>query len=1064
MRPLAAGAAPRPGERRRVLSAFAGAAVLLVAGTLFLPGISVQLRFVAAFVAVAAIAYGVRIYDPPKKSVWALLAAAVLTFQCSDFGDLHRQTLTPQWTDWFSFLGYPLAVLALSTMIRLRSGGRDVAGFLDAAVGTAALLIPTWVFLVEPYVRGEEWSAARLEAILPPIGDLLLLGLLLRLLAAPAARGVSLWLLTAGVVVCAACDVGQGLLQLGAAPWFGTSAGRRVIEVGWLAFNLLWGASALPADMRRNTEPIPAPGPAVLPARIVLLTLAALAEPAVAMVLLGRNDYHLGVFGPLLETTIIVLIMVRFSLVLSDHRRALRRERILVSATGPLVAAAGVAEIAAVLTSTATRLAGPGVPHRVAVVVEDGLRFHVAAAGVPAGPDTTPESRETTPETPETPRPGTAPDYDTWRQTFSALDRAAPGTDAGPTPGLLRTADLPPALADALAGFDHALVLPLGTEAWREDVWAAGVLAAAAPERALQTMAAPLEILTGQGALSLQRLALGTEIARRDGERYFQALVQNDSDAILIVDTDSRVRYASPSAEAVLGSSDLPGRPAAEVIGAPNARELAARLADEARRTSQRRDWVLECPSGVRREVEATISDLRDEPTVNGLVLSLRDVTAAREMERALQRQAYRDPLTGLPNRAAFLAGLDDALELAGSAAHVSLVLVDVDNFREINDFHGRAVGDEVLRATADRLGRALAPGDVLARVGGDEFAVLRVRPDAEPPGFPLGVPGETESFAVGPAVVTTSGALVEAGPGTTGAQLMADAEIAQHAALEARRPRSWRRYEPAMRAELARVAERRAGLDRALAEGQFTMVYQPIVWLADRSLAAFESLIRWPRPDGTVVMPDEFIGLAEATGHIVPLGRWILRTATARAAAWNRHRAAAGRPPVCVTVNVSAHELRAPAFPRTVADALTASGLAPELLILEATESSLIDHADKAHANLRAVREQGVRLALDDFGTGYSSLRYLRDLPVTSLKIDKGFTAEVGVDARQTALIEGIVDISRALGLNIVAEGIESETQCRRVQAMGVDLGQGWLFGRPMSGEQAEALVRRAP
>ena len=1044
---------------------FAGSAAVIVAAIVVYPDAAVQLRFAGTFWAVAAIGYGVLVHDPAKKSVWGLIAASVLVFQCSDFGDMHRQRLSPQWTDWFSLVGYPLAALALSAMIRLRSGGRDVAGFLDAAVGTAALLIPIWVFVIEPNVRGEQWSDARLEAILPPIGDVLLLGLLLRLLAAPAARGVSLWLLTAGVVVGTACDVGQGLLQLGVAPWFGTGTGRRLIGTGWLAFTLFWGAAALPPDMRRDTEPIPTPGPAVLPARIALLCLAAVAEPVVAMVLLGRHDYHLGVFGPLVEVTIIVLIMIRFSLVLLDHRRALRRERILVSATGPLVAASGVEEIAAVLTATTTRLAGPQVRHRVAVVAQDWHRFHVAAAGVPG--------------TPTDPAPAAAPDYTTWRQALSTLGRTV--RDAALPSGLLPVRALPPPLAATLTDFEQAVVLPLGTEAWRTDVWAAGALAAAAPERSLLAMAAPLKILTGQGALSLQRLALGTEIARRDGERYFQALVQNDSDAILIVDTDARIRYASPSAEAVFGSADLLGRPVAEAVGERNAAELAARLADQARQPPRRGDWTVDCRGVGRREVEATVSDLRDEPTVNGLVVSLRDVSAARELERELQRQAYRDPLTGLPNRAAFLLALEEALELAGPDSHVCLVVVDIDNFREINDFHGRDVGDEVLRATADRLLAALAPGDVLARLGGDEFGVLRVRPgaahgalsgdgDGDKHGagngdgawhrFPLGVPGETEPFAVGPATVTTSGALVEAGPGAGAAALLADAEIAQHAALEARRPRSWRRYEPAMRAELARVADRRAGLDKALAQGEFTLVYQPIVYLADRSLAAFESLVRWPRPDGSTVLPDEFIGLAEATGHIVPLGRWILRTATARAAAWNRRRAAAGRRPVCVTVNVSAHELRTPTFPETVADALAASGLPAEQLILEATESSLIDHADQAHVNLRAVRDLGVSLALDDFGTCYSSLRYLRDLPVTSLKIDKGFTADVGVDDRQTALIQGIVDISRALGLTIVAEGIESEEQCDRVRAMGVHLGQGWLFGRPMSGEAAEELV----
>ncbi|MFL6112869.1 MAG: EAL domain-containing protein [Catenulispora sp.] len=1072
MRPQARPAPPTSQGARRpaplLLAAFAAVAATLMILTLAAPDWAVPLRFVAAGWAVAALAVGVAAHHPPHPSAWLALAGAIVAFQCSDLGHLghlDRRVLSADWNEWLSFAGYPLAVVAFSAMIRLRSAGRDPAGLLDAAVGTAALLVPAWVFLVQPYVHGESWTAVRLEAILPPIGDVVLLGLLLRLLAAPAARSRSLWLLAAGVAVTAACDVGEGLLQLGAAPWFGTSGGQRLIALGWLSFNLFWGAAALSPDMRGNTEPTPAPKPVVLPARIMALTLAAVAEPAVAVVLLSQSRYRLGVVGPLVEITIIILITIRVSLVLADHRRALRRERILVAATGPLVAAAGVDEIAAVLTATATRLAGAGprVRHRISVVVADRDRFHVASAGdLYSSQDF--ES-----------------DRDGWREMLSAPDWAHRTGSAGPAARPTRVGTLPQALRDLLAGYDHALILPLGTEAWHPDVWAAGVLAAAASEQALLGLAAPLEILTGQAALSLQRLALGVEIARRDGERYFQALVQNDSDAILIVDTDARVRYASPSAEAMFGaeadsgadtgadteSGGLLGRPVADLIGRVHAGQILDLLADPARHAPRRRDWVLAAAvpaAGSRREVEATISDLRAEPTVNGLVLALRDVTTARDLERMLQRHAFHDELTDLPNRAAFVRRLDGVRDRAGPGGQVCVVLVDVDRFREINDFHGRDVGDAVLRATAGLLRAGLAPGDVLARVGGDEFAVLRVRRDSEPPRFPLGIPGEADPFYVGPVAVSTSGALVVDDSGTsraTGAELLADAEITLHAAKETGRPRSWRRYSPELRAGLARAAERRAGLDRALAEGAFTLRYQPIVHLADRTLAGFESLIRWPRPDGSVAMPEEFIALAEATGQIIPMGRWILHTATARAASWNRTRAAAELSPVYVTVNVSAHELCAPAFADTVAEALAASGLEAEQLILEATESSLIDRADEVLANLHAVRERGVRLALDDFGTGYSSLSYLRDLPFTALKIDKGFTAEVGRHDRQTALVEGIVGIGRALGLSVIAEGVETEYQYRRMCAMGVDLGQGWLFGKPLTGEDADELVR---
>jgi EAL domain-containing protein (putative c-di-GMP-specific phosphodiesterase class I) len=277
------------------------------------------------------------------------------------------------------------------------------------------------------------------------------------------------------------------------------------------------------------------------------------------------------------------------------------------------------------------------------------------------------------------------------------------------------------------------------------------------------------------------------------------------------------------------------------------------------------------------------------------------------------------------------------------------------------------------------------------------------------------------------------------------------------YAAKAAGRPRTWRVYEPALRADFAAAAARRSGLERAVRDQEFRLHYQPIVWLADLSLAAFETLVRWPQPDGSLMTPDDFIPLAEATGEILPLGRWILRTATAQAAEWNRTRAAQGLPPIKVTVNASAHEVRADDFAAAVGEALDDSGLDPDDLVLEITESVLIRHADAAVAHLRAIARHGVRVALDDFGTGYSSLGYLHDLPVTGLKIDKMFVAGARDSARKAALVRGIIGIGKSLGLNIVAEGLETVELAELFQSMGANLGQGYLFGRPEPASRAE-------
>jgi EAL domain-containing protein (putative c-di-GMP-specific phosphodiesterase class I) len=321
-------------------------------------------------------------------------------------------------------------------------------------------------------------------------------------------------------------------------------------------------------------------------------------------------------------------------------------------------------------------------------------------------------------------------------------------------------------------------------------------------------------------------------------------------------------------------------------------------------------------------------------------------------------------------------------------------------------------------------------------------------------------MPGEDKPFYVGPVTVTTSGAVATCSAGATGASLLADAEMTLHAA-KAAGANSWRGYDPRLRAEVARAAARRSALDRALAEGSFELYYQPIVWLDDGDIGGFEALVRWPQPDGTVIAPDEFIPLAEATGQILPLGRWILRTATKQAARWNAIRLEQGMAPLKMSVNVSAHQLRDPGFPDEVGKALTEARLDPAFLMVEATESALIDRAGTALANLKTLARHGVGVSLDDFGTGYSSLSYLRDLPVNTLKIDKAFVDGVPGEPRQTALVKGIIGIAKSLTLMVVAEGVETSQQRRALARMGADLGQGYLYARPMPEPAATALMR---
>ena len=1108
-----------PGRERRLL----GVLAVVLAATVAVFYSSQALRglawFALAVLTTAAMVLGVRVHRPPYPHAWYLLAVAAGLLVSSNHSDFaYARHGLPDVADWLGFLGYPLALLGLRIVMKHRLVGQDSAGTLDALIVVFAATYAAWVYLISPYFEkpSETWDY-RLASIADPIGDLLLLGMLLRLLISPGARNAALWLLTVGAVFQTSADVVESVLRLNAASWYGSHAGNTLLEISWLTFAACWAAAALTRSSRELTRPVRETARAALPTawsrppRIAPLVLAAVVTPIINSVELGRGGLETGWVGPMVGLAISLMILARVAVMVRSHRQALARESILLAASEELGVAGHDAEVAATLADSAARLfGGRGATHGVVVVVDGAEGARVATAGAVSGsgsdsvsssgsdsvsssgpgpvsssgpgPVSTSASSSATDRHHDQDRLRLHDHHDhfhdrhhdheaesaMWRDVLDRIAASTAEDEEVLTPrhrhsdrgwsrhfhaaNVVHTADLPRPLPDRLGPVEHAGVVPLDGNS--------GVLVVAAAEEDLAVLGGALEILARQASSALERIALSQEITRRDSEAYFRALVQNTSDTILIVDPELRVRYASPSSAQLFGDRPVRDRPLTEVIGGVYAADVAVRSSDPTPQPPVRRDWEISANGEPPHEVEATIADLRAEPTVGGFVLSLHDVTTARGLERTLQRHAYRDPLTDLPNRLAFMRGLADAVELASPAVSVSVILLDLDHFREINDFHGRDAGDQVLREFTERIRERLRPGDVLARTGGDEFAVLAVRRAEETPTLPAGLPGEEEPFHVGPIAVTTSGAVATCTTGATGASLLADAEMTLHAA-KGDGPNTWRAYDPRLRAELARAAARRSGLDKALAEGSFELYYQPIVWLDDGEIGGFEALVRWPQPDGTVIPPDDFIPLAEATGQILPLGRWILRTATEQAARWNTIRTARGLAPIKISVNVSAHQLRDPGFPEEVGTALHDAGLDPAFLMVEATESSLIDRAGTALANLRTLTRRGVGVSLDDFGTGYSSLSYLRDLPVSALKIDKAFVDGVPHEPRQTALVKGIIGIAKSLTLMVVAEGVETAEQRRALARMGADLGQGYLYARPMPVAEATALIR---
>jgi diguanylate cyclase (GGDEF)-like protein len=428
-------------------------------------------------------------------------------------------------------------------------------------------------------------------------------------------------------------------------------------------------------------------------------------------------------------------------------------------------------------------------------------------------------------------------------------------------------------------------------------------------------------------------------------------------------------------------------------------------------------------------------------------LLGLLDRAGRRRLRDGhLRRLAFEDSLTGLPNRPLFEQRIAATLE---SEAPAVVAFLDLDDFKQVNDSLGHAAGDRLLEICGERLRNALRAGDIVARLGGDEFAILAVDVtdlDAfvdrifSVLSAPLVLEGKRLHLRASIGIATT----------LSGPELLRNADLAMYAAKAAGTNRC-AFFTDDMHINAVERLDRREQLERAIENEELRLHYQPIVDLDLGRVAGFEALVRWQHPTRGFLGPGEFIPLAEETGLIVGLGRWVLREAAHQAAQW------AGAP--YLSVNVASAQLEQPGFVDEVQTALTDSGLDPARLVLEVTESSLV--GDFEAESLQDLRRLGVRLAIDDFGTGYSSLSYLRRFPMDVLKIDRSFTRDACEDA---ALLEAIVAMGESLGLVLIPEGIEEPEQADALRALGCRLGQGYLFGRPVGAEELAGVALRTP
>ncbi|MGY1687112.1 putative bifunctional diguanylate cyclase/phosphodiesterase [Geodermatophilus sp. SYSU D00867] len=426
---------------------------------------------------------------------------------------------------------------------------------------------------------------------------------------------------------------------------------------------------------------------------------------------------------------------------------------------------------------------------------------------------------------------------------------------------------------------------------------------------------------------------------------------------------------------------------------------------------------------------------------------------------------AYTDSLTGLPNRARFMAALDGALTQASRGRRSCVLLLDLDGFKAVNDVAGHDAGDRLLCEVADSLRAEARAGDLVARLGGDEFAlVVDAGPDealalAERLVARLdrtqryAAPGDPEG--AGPVLRTSASVgVTEVVAGADASATVREADLALRT-VKAQGKNGVRASGEALVEESARRSRLARDLPAAIERGQLRVVYQPVAGVAERRVLGVEALVRWDHPVLGPVPPEEFIGLAEEDGLIVPLQRWVLQTATAEHARLVEQ----GRD-LKLGVNISVRHLQARCLVEDVTRALQRSGLPTHLLMVEVTESVLMDDDERLLAELAELSALGCIVSLDDFGKGYSSLAYLARLPVQVLKMDRGFVSGIDTDPRGAALVGSVVDLGRTLGMDVVAEGVETREQMAVLTALGCRFLQGWLIGRPVPGPALPALV----
>jgi diguanylate cyclase (GGDEF)-like protein/PAS domain S-box-containing protein len=579
------------------------------------------------------------------------------------------------------------------------------------------------------------------------------------------------------------------------------------------------------------------------------------------------------------------------------------------------------------------------------------------------------------------------------------------------------------------------------------------------------------EILRYEGALEDITDHHRAEEALRSSEERFRSLVQNASDLICILDAQGIVRYESPSHHRVLGSEpeEHVGRSLPEMVHPEDRTVLENALLQLVEEPQEivTFEYRLRHREGGWRTLESTASNLLGQPAVAGIVLNAHDITDRKRAEEKLLHDALHDELTGLPNRALFMDRLRQSMERSRREPErlTAVLFLDLDRFKIVNDSLGHLVGDELLIQISGSLAAALRPSDTIARVGGDEFAILLE--GGRDVGDAVRVAERIHDHLSGPInlgghevfITASIGIAVHTPEYERPEDLLRDADTAMYRAKSSGRACHVVFNRVMHRFVMARL-QLETDLRRAVERGQLRVHYQPFVDLASQEVTGFEALVRWHHPRRGLLPPDEFLSVAEETGLIVPIGRFVLMEGCRQIRELQRKHPETGA--LKLSVNLSNKQFFQTDLFDQIGEALAASGLAPSCLGLEITEGVIIRQADSASSRFSRLKSLGVQLYLDDFGKGYSSLSYLHRFPMDVLKIDRSFVSRIDEAEGNLTIVKAIITLAHQLGMEVVAEGIQTAEQQARLRGLGCDYGQGFHLSPAVPADEAELLLMR--